>query len=37
MNDINLIENALYDYIPKGLEYEKNLVSSLEYLSLIHI
>ncbi len=31
MNDINLIENALYDYIPKGLEYEKNLVSSLEY------
>lgn len=31
MNDIKLIEDALYDYIPKGLSYEKNLVSSLEY------
>lgn len=31
MNDIKLIEKALYNYIPKGLLYEKNLVSSLEY------
>lgn len=31
MNDINLIENALYGYIPEGLTYEKNLVDSLSY------
>lgn len=31
MNDIELIENALYGYIPKDLVYEKNLVDSIEY------
>lgn len=31
MNDINLIENALYNYIPKGLTYEKSLVESIAY------
>ena len=31
MNDINLIENALYSYIPKGLKFEKNLIKSIQY------
>lgn len=31
MNDINLIENALYSYIPKGLKSEKNLIKSIQY------
>ncbi|MCH5304585.1 MAG: polyprenyl synthetase family protein [Ruminococcus sp.] len=31
MNDLQIIENALYGYIPKGLKYEKNLVDSIEY------
>lgn len=31
MNDIKLIEEALFDYIPKGLVYEKILVDSLAY------
>ncbi len=31
MNDIKLIEEALYSYIPKELVREKNLVSSIEY------
>lgn len=30
-NDIKLIESALYDYIPKGLTYEKALVDSIAY------
>ncbi len=31
MTDLQLIEKALYGYIPKGLTYEKNLVDSLSY------
>lgn len=31
MNDINLIENALYSYIPKSLKSEKNLINSIQY------
>lgn len=31
MTDLELIEKTLYEYIPKGLTYEKNLVDSLSY------
>ncbi len=31
MNDLQLIENALYSYIPKGATYEKNLIDSMNY------
>ena len=31
MNDLQLIENALYSYLPKGVTYEKNLIDSMDY------
>ena len=31
MNDLQLIENALYSYIPKGVTFEKNLIDSMDY------
>ena len=31
MTDLELIEKALYGYIPEGLTYEKKLVESMAY------
>lgn len=31
MTNLELIEKALYDFVPKGLTLEKNLISSMDY------